>query len=83
MSIEFFNKRREVLPYITTSIETIREKHNLGKRLCTLYSNPPQETLTSDIPCPKCGGKISYTILEYTGFTYGSCANTQCINWRE
>jgi hypothetical protein len=74
---------KEDLKLISKVIEEIRVSNDLGRRTCLGYANPPEGSLEGDVVCPKCGGKLEYSVSSYNGATKGKCRTTGCLVWAE
>lgn len=60
------------MDYTIKAIELIKEKHGPGK---------PKKFIKGFIKCPKCGGKLFYTISNYNGHIWGKCQTENCVGW--
>jgi hypothetical protein len=69
--------------FVSKVIEEIRVRHDLGKRTCLGYANPPESEMEGVLPCPKCGGNLEYGISSYNGATRGRCGTPGCLCWAE
>ncbi len=81
-----YRKRRVALgadAFTTKAIEGIKRRHDLGKRACLGYENPPEHSIEETMPCPKCGGRLSYAVSSYNGATSGRCETGGCLRWAE
>ena len=39
--------------------------------------------IVGTIKCPKCGGKLNYSVSDYNGHIHGQCETKDCLAWRQ
>lgn len=45
--------------------------------------NGKRRGIRGAIDCPKCGGKLHYSISSYNGHTHGKCETQGCVSWMQ
>ena len=76
---EFNKKVTKSIKAQCKAIKIIKEKHKVNIE----WENPSNKNknVKGFIECPKCGGKLYYTISSYNGHIWGKCETDKCLAW--
>ena len=66
--------------FVVSAIKEINKKHNNTPQ--HEYPIPGQnKPVNSEIVCPKCKGRLWYSISGYNGHVWGKCNTKDCLVW--
>lgn len=72
--------KEDDMNFVISAIKIINKKHNNTPQYEFPVSNKNKGT-KGEIECPKCKGKLHYTISGYNGHVWGKCETENCLAW--
>lgn len=64
----------QMQPFVLKAITAVKRRH------CAEPTYAPPEPVTGQDVCPKCKGRINYTV-DTKGVSSGRCVSTSCVKW--
>ncbi|MDD0837865.1 hypothetical protein PSQ40_04705 [Curvibacter sp. HBC61] len=72
---------------MTTQTWNVMNKHRIAAitevklKHCPAPTYKPPADVRSTMTCPKCGGRLAFTVSSQTGISTGRCNSVGCVTW--
>ena len=76
-----FPTREEAEEYERRAMEGLA--HTVAARVRIREQTKGKRGVAGTIECPKCKGKLRYTVSGYNGHVWGTCETPGCLRWIE